>query len=495
MGKIDLVQHAVNQELLRVHKARKGILNYTKFTKPDYSINWHHRVIAKELNAFIYGETQFLMIFTPPRHGKSELVSRRLPSMWHGIYPNDEIMAVSYSGDLANDMTRDVQIIMESPSYSVLFPETKIPTLTQKHGIRNSEEHTIIGQPKGRYKGQGVGGSFTGKGANLIVIDDPIKGREQADSPTFREKVWKFYQDDLYSRLEKNIETGRDGQILLTVTRWHEDDLAGRIIKLMQKDSSAPQFRIVTLPAIKTDQNNDYDPRATGEALWPEKFDLEALARIRANQTATGGVRGWSSLYQQQPIPDGGAMFQEKMFEFTEVPQLNSYDYIFTTADTAYNDKRHNDYTVFCVWGVIGEELFLIACWREQIQSNKVENIARAFLSGFMVYGYRNTWIEPKGHGIYLNQKFSEEGLGIPSENDLKEFYKDRRHDKIQRANNVLPHLANKRVKINKTLANKEEILAETLGFPNAKHDDFVDCLIDALKHVYGRKLSILDVL
>ena len=473
-----------------VFRARNDLLAFTRLTKPDYRVSWHHRMLANKLNAFARGDIRFLMVFMPPRHGKSELVSRRLPAFLHGLYPDSEIMAASYLDSLAGDMTKDVQAIIDSPIYQKVFPGTRIwPQGTgYTKGIRNSSEHHIVGR-RGKYRGQGVGGSFTGKGANFIIVDDPIKGREIADSLAFRERLWKFFNDDLFSRLETNLESGRLGQILITQTRWHEDDLSGRLIELMQKDATAVQWDIVNYPAIRVDMDNPYDQRKIGEALWPEKYDLEQLAQIKASI----GSRGWSSLYQQSPTPDGGGLFNSEMFAFVDIP--NEFDWTFITSDTAYKEKEENDFTVFSAWGVLKNELFLRDVWRAHIKASDVEIPAEQFIRRFMNYGYRSTRIEPKGHGIYLNQKFSQKGLMIPTETELADFYSDRRFDKVERANNVVPHLATRKVYINKYLANKEDLVAECLVFPKGKHDDFVDTLIDALKLVFGRAPSIMDVL
>ena len=483
----ELEERAIYAEY--IERARKDILWFTVYTKPDYEINWHHRVIAKKLNAFVRGEIKYLMIFTAPRHGKSELVSRRLPAFIHGLYPDSQIMCASYLDTLAGAMCVDVQNIIDSDRYKEVFPDTKIyPTGTSySKGVRNSTEHNIVGH-RGKYRGQGVGGSFSGFGANWICIDDPIKGREIADSETFRERLWNFYNNDLFSRLETDLVTGRQGQILITLTRWHENDLAGRLIELMRKDENAVQWDILDLPALRTDMDNPFDPRAIGEALWPNKYNLAQLAEIRASI----GPRAWGSLYQQNPVPDGGALFNEHMFRFCDLPQ--SFDWSFITADTSYKEKQENDFTVFSVWGVKNSDLFCRDVWMRQIKSSDVEIQVEPFIRRYCgEYGFRGTWIEPKGHGIYLNQKWAQSGLMIPSTSDLDEFYKDRRFDKVERANNVIPHLANRKVFISNAIPNKEDLLNQCLGFPKVKHEDWVDTFIDSLKMVYNRRLSILD--
>jgi predicted phage terminase large subunit-like protein len=472
-----------------LHAARNDILAFTIYTKSDYATNWHHRRIADALNEWIFGDLYFLMIFMPPRHGKSELVSRRAPAFVHGHFPDDEIFACSYLDALAGDMCIDVQNIIDSKEYQEVFPGTKInkPGISYAKGTRNSEEHDIIGH-RGKYRGQGVGGSFTGKGANWIFVDDPIKGREVADSVAFRDRLWNFYNNDLFSRLQNDLKTGRRGKLLITQTRWHEDDLSGRLIEQMKRDPKATQYKIISYPAIKVDVDDPTDPRKVGEPLWPERLSYEQIEEIRANDE-----RAYTSLYQQNPTQKGGSLFKEHMFGYTDMP--SEFDWVAITADTAYKDKEENDYTVLTAFGVVHESVYIIDVFRDRIKSLDAEKKITPFIKRFMNYGFRGAWIEPKGHGIYLNQKYSKSGIMVPSESDIKEFYSDRKFDKVERANNAIPHLANRKVFINQHIAQKEDLVAECLSFPKGKHDDFVDTVVDMIKLVYASKYGILDVI
>jgi len=485
------IQTERDADLELLERARERLLAFTLYTKPDYEIAWHHKLLAKKLDDWVNGKIKYLMVFMPPRHGKSELVSRRLPAFLHGKFPDAEIMCASYLDSLAGDMCIDVQSIMDSKEYQEVFPETKIYPLRTPYsvGTRNSSEHHVVGR-KGKYRGQGVGGSFTGKGANFIIVDDPIKGREIADSEAYRERLWNFWNNDLFSRLETDLKTGRQGQALITQTRWHEDDLSGRLIELMRKNPSAVQWEIVHLPAIRVDLDNPDDKRAIGEPLWPEKYDLTKLEEIKASLEGT--VRAWSAVYQQDPVPGDGTLFRDGMFQFVDLPE--KFDWMFTTADTAYKEKEENDFTCFSVWGVIKKDLYLVDVFHKQIRSADIEKQVEPFLRGHVKYGYRATLIEPKGHGIYLNQVWLGKNLMIPSESDLIDFFSDRRIDKVERANNVIPHLSHRKIYIGNRIANKEGLVAQCLGFPKTKHDDFVDTVIDALKKVYGRVTSILDL-
>jgi predicted phage terminase large subunit-like protein len=345
-------------------KARNDLLTFTKYTMPGFRINWHHVALADKIEKLISGEIKFLLVFAPPRHGKSELVSRRLPAYIHGKFPNDKIMAGSYSMSLAKDMTGDVQKIMDTEEYVELFPNSRVVAAGDRHPVakRNTEEHDIVDKDGiltgGKYRGQGIGGSFTGKGANWIILDDPIKGREAADSEAFREKLWNFYVSDLRSRLQKG------GRILITLTRWHEDDLAGRILAKMKTDPDFDKFELFSLPAIKEDDTNPADIRKIGDPLWPQEYDLQALRAIRA-----GGLRDFLALFQQRPAPTEGNIIKRHWWKYYKaIP--SKFDKIIQSWDLTFKGKKNSDWVCGGVWGKIGADKYLLDVFREKIGFN-----------------------------------------------------------------------------------------------------------------------------
>ncbi len=280
---------------------------------PAYETNWHHELVCDHLDRFVAGDIKRLMIFMPPRHGKSELTSRRLPAYILGRDPNTTIIASSYGADLARRMNRDVQRIMDSDAYKQLFPNTRlfganIRTVAQGTWLRNSDMFEVV-EYNGYYRGAGVGGAITGMGGQYLIIDDPIKNRQEANSPTIRENIWDWYTSTFRTRLAPG------GGILLTVTRWHEDDLAGRLIALAKSDPKADQWKVINLPAVAEDPIPDYDERKVGEALWPARFDLEELDKTRVSL----GTYDWNSLYMQRPAPPDGGMFKRHWFDAVNV--------------------------------------------------------------------------------------------------------------------------------------------------------------------------------
>lgn len=227
----------------------------------------------------------------PPQHGKSELTSRRMPAYLLGLNPKLKIIGCSYSADLSKAFNRDVQRIIDDPKYIDIFPETRLNSSNVKMSakgsyLRNADLFEIVGH-RGFYKSVGVGGSLTGTPADIGVIDDPVKDKVEAESPTFRARVWDWYTNVFLTRMHN------DSQQLITLTRWHKDDLAGRILKKM---NAKKDWVVLSLPAIKEKPTIPEDQRNIGEALWPSRHSLERILEIKDSAPMT-----FSSLYQQDP--------------------------------------------------------------------------------------------------------------------------------------------------------------------------------------------------
>lgn len=426
--------------------------------------------MCKVLNRFIKKEINRLQIFVPPRFGKSELVSRRLPALLHGLFPNDELMAATYNGELAADMTTDVQRIMDQSEYQELFPNSKItPPGKLSPYARNSCEHELLPIKKadgiktylkGKYRAQGIGGSFSGRGAKWIILDDPIKNRDDADSKTYRENVWKFYSSTLRTRLEG------DGGILLVMTRWHPDDLAGRLLKLAQSDPEADQWTVIRFPAIKEDNTDPNDPRKIGEALWPSKFDEKWLL---AAQKA--GARDWAALYQQRPTVEGGNIIKSDWFKtYTVLPQR--FDEVIQSWDFAVEGKTTSDFNVGTVWGRLGIEKYLLHMergqWSFKKSCDKVIEVSNRFPLAHRKY------IEKKANGAAIIDTLAWHIVGfVPIEP---------RGDKVARLNSVAPEFESGHVWIPSPQIAPWvfDFINELCEFPNSKNDDI--CFIAGTK-------------
>lgn len=415
---------AVRQEL-----ASRSLLRFTEATNPLYSRAGHHERITEALEAVERGDIDRLMIFMPPRHGKSELASRRFPAWYLGRNPERQLIAASYNSDLAMDFGRDVRNIVGSDDFAGIFPGVGLSEDSKAANRMNTNRG-------GSYIAAGVGTAVTGRGAHVALIDDPFKDRAEADSEVRRELVWKWYQSTLYTRLMPK------GAIVLIQTRWHEDDLAGRLL-----DSKGDKWEVLELPALKD-----------GKALWPEWYGVEALERIRANI----GPREWSALYQQQPQPDEGTFFQRAWFkEWDELPRLRIYG----TSDYAVTDGG-GDFTVHRIWGVDNDSnLYRIGGWRGQTPAD--------------------VWIEKKLDLIEKHKPFAWFGeAGVIQKSVEPMLLRRMRERKVHCRMEWIPSIHDKatrargfqaRASMGKVFFEPGADLSEFLVFPAGRHDDEVD--------------------
>lgn len=299
-------------EILRRRRGRDRLIGFTEYTLPKYNADPFHHLVAEKLEAVERGEIKRLMLFAPPRHGKSELSTRRFPAWFMARNPEKNVISASYNGDFATTFGRNVRDIIKGREFATLFPEVKI-----KSDNRAADEWAL--DTGGNYFAVGVGTGTTGKGAHLFLIDDPIKDRKEVSSASFREDQWNWYRDVVYTRLEE------DAAIVLTLTRWHYDDIAGRLINLANEGKGLP-WEILYLPALpytkKTESgeiivNDDGtvpgDPlgRKPNEPLAPRRFSYAALK----DREDVLGERSFAALYQQQPMADDGGMFSAEWFD------------------------------------------------------------------------------------------------------------------------------------------------------------------------------------
>ncbi|MCJ7690325.1 MAG: phage terminase large subunit [Clostridiaceae bacterium] len=246
----------------------------------------------------------------PPRHGKSELVSRRFPAFYLGRNPDARVIACSYNASLSAMFNRDVQRIMEGVEYYEIFPDTMIPNtqFSKVHPDNAKYKRTTsmieIIDHAGHLLSPGVSGTITGLGADLLIIDDPVKNEEEANSETVREAIWGWWGSTAYTRLEEGAN------IVICQTRWHLEDLSGKL--LTEMELGGEKWEVINLPAIATEVRDPLDTRQVGEALWPGKYDLDRLNIIQKQV----GARTWSALYQQSPVIIGGNIIKEQWFQY-----------------------------------------------------------------------------------------------------------------------------------------------------------------------------------
>ena len=466
----------IERELLR-RSATKHLDSFILYTYADYQMGWVHKEICDTLDQFLRDveaqKSPRLIICQPPRSGKSEIVSRRFPAYALGKNPDLQIIATSYSSDLVFRFNRDVQRIIDDDIYREIFPSTtlngrNVKTDTRASYIRTSDLFEVVGH-KGSYRSTGVGGGITGQGADILIIDDPIKDRAEANSPTIREKLWDWYTSTAYTRLSPG------GGVIVMATRWHTDDLIGRLIQKMQ-EGSGDDFNVITYPAIA---EHDEPHRKAGEALHPERYDLEQLNAIRQ----TIGPQDWSALYQQRPVPEGGAVFKIDAFKrwnSTNLPP--AFDQILGSWDMTFKDSKSSDYVVGQVWGRKGVDLYLLDLFRGQWDFTKTLEM---FALMTAKYPRTHRWlIEDKANGSAIISVLKKQIHGItpitPTESKLERAYAVT--PLIEAGNVYIPESAT-------WLANFED---ELLNFPAGAHDDQVDSMTQALNFARQHTVSTI---
>lgn len=330
------------KELARRELARRNFKDYVLYNFKDYKVNWHHEILFKALERVERGELKRLMVFMPPRHGKSEICSIQFPSWVVGKNKDRNIILASYSGDLAIDFGRQTRNLINSAEYKKIFDTTLAEDSTAK-GKWNTNG-------RGAYNAVGVGGATTGKGADFLIIDDPIKNRQDADSEVMRENAWSWYRSTARTRLSP------EGAIILINTRWHDDDLASRILK-----NNPEEWEIISLPAIA---EKDEEFRKKGEALWADHFTLDILENIKKDL----GSYEFSALYQQQPIDSESQEFRKEWFKVRDAEELRRLNTSnFLTIDTAISEKASADYTGICDNSVDKENFWNLRAWKVKL--------------------------------------------------------------------------------------------------------------------------------
>lgn len=468
-----------SQKQIKLELARRKLIYFTKYNNPSYQIGWFNKTVANALESFYYdvvnGKQPRLMIFAPPRSGKSELFSRQFPAWAFGKNPNLQVIASSYSSDLSSRMNRDVQRIMMNETYNDIFPNTRLNNkrvvTMESDALRNSEIFEIVGH-KGAYRSAGVGGGITGMGADISIIDDPVKDAAEANSQTFRDKVWEWYITTLYTRLSPK------SGILLGMTRWHEDDLAGRLIQEVKKGGD--KWKILLFPAIAQE---DEEFRKKGEPLHPERFSLE---RYKSIKKAIGSY-AWTALYQQNPTIKGGEIIKGSWFNRFEVlPRIKKAGVF---VDTAQKKGEHNDFSVLLLAGLgYDDGVYLIDLKRGKFDAVELENAVKDFNEKHSkTYNGLTFYIEDKASGTGLIQK-------IKRENNIPVKPVTPNKDKYTRVLGVIPYIESGYVYLPKYAPWVSDFLDECEKFTATNshlHDDQVDTLQMAVDEFKNNKTQI----
>ena len=480
-------KHPTSIELAARTLARRKLLQFIKRFKPKYQASWVHEDICRRLERFMLdveaGKEPRLLLMMPVRHGKSEIASRHFPPFVLGHHPEWEIIAASGAQSLATSFSRYIRDLLRSDSYKALFPMTELESTSQS--VENWA--TTYG---GGYIAAGIGTMITGRGAHILLIDDPVKDAEAADSPIIRDAVWEWYISTALSRLAPG------GGVLGILTWWNEDDWAGRVQQLSEMNEGGDKFEIVRYPAVNEDGDEyiladdtivQVPPggktpdgarltRPHRTALHAERYTLEALMRRKATYFALGQQRWWHALYQQNPTPEDGSYFTKKMFRFaTSEPhalERNGYQ----AWDFAITEKQKNDWIVGVNgWQDTRDDLYVTDVVR--FRSDDTFMIADAILDFWVQHGataligFEDGQIWKSLKSVF-ERRCQERSL-YPSYEVLPPFT-----DKYVRAQPLRGRMQIGKVLFNNKASWWDPVRKELIGFgAGSKHDDTVDAL------------------
>ena len=395
----DLEKHTTEQLCHRFFESYIGV----QF--PSYRFSPHNYLIADKLQELEAGDIRRLMIFMPPRHGKTMQVSEFFPAWYLGRNPSHQIIAATYSYDRAGDVGRKVRNQMIDPVHKAVFPDCVIST-------DSKGANKLATDQGGQYYSVGVGGAIVGRGANLFIIDDPIKSREDAESLTSRKKIIEWFKAVAFTRLMP------DNRIVIVMTRWHFDDLAGRIL-----DEAKEKWDVLSLPAIA--ESNDQIKRKPGQALWPSDYPVKTLENIKQSI----GSREWNSQYQQRPLDEEGGMIKLGWFKRYDDREVTKYEIVCLSRreapaekpfgiykivlswDTAFKESELNDPSSCTIWGISADGYYLLYVFNKRMGFPALKKHAIRIYDRYMKYdmGSVAVLIEDRASGQSLIQVLEAE--------------------------------------------------------------------------------------
>lgn len=439
---------------------RNNFINFSKEMMSNYRVNWHHRVVARHLEAVVQGEIKRLIITEPPRHGKSVQVSELLPPFYMGHHPEDSVIFTTYGQNLANRFGRKVRNHMESPKYRELFPHSVL-----SHDSK--AKHQFANKSGGEYNAVGRGGPLTGKGGRLIICDDLLKDDKEAASALVRQGLVDWLESTLMTRFEP------DAAWIMMATRWNEGDPIGWALEQLADNG----WVVLDFPAI-LEESNEYDERKVGHALWEDRFSLERLQKIKANTSPYF----WNAMFQQRPSPPEGNIIKRQWLTnfYKELPP--KFDVMISSWDLAFGDGDDSAFVVGQVWGKVGAYAYLVYEFRQQVDFIKTID---AFLMVYALYPpARRKLVERKANGHALIAALEKRVPGIDpiDPQGSKELRAMAVSPILESGHVVLPHPS-----ICPWIL---DYIEECVIFPKGKFKDRVDATTQALDSLFGAEKS-----
>jgi predicted phage terminase large subunit-like protein len=450
----DLIVSLDEQEILTEReKARESFMAFVKKVWPNFIEGSHHKRMAKAFERVARGECKRLIINMPPRHTKSEFASYLLPAWFLGNFPEKKVIQTSHTAELAVGFGRKVRNLVDQDVYTEIFPGVGLQQDSKAAGRWNTNKG-------GDYFAIGVGGAVTGKGADILIIDDPHSEQEAAmaaSNPDVYDKVFEWYTSGPRQRLQPG------GAIVIVMTRWAARDLTGQVIKSAAQ-RSGEEWEVIEFPAILP----------SGNPLWPQFWGLEELEALREELPNSK----WQAQYQQNPIGNESAIVKRDWWKWWEKDDPPVCDYILQSWDTAFEKNNRADYSAGTTWGIFNCEednfapnIILLNTYKKRVE---FPDLKRDVLREYNEYEPDSLIVEKKASGAPLI--YDLRAMGIP----VQEYTPGKGQDKIARLNSVSDIIASGKVWVPQTRW-AEELVDEVAAFPSGEHDDLVDATTLAL--------------
>jgi len=447
-------------KLKSIEKARDDFLTFVKRMWPVFIAGRHHKKMADAFERVARGECKRLIINMPPRHTKSEFASWLLPSWFLGKFPDKKVIQTSHTAELATGFGRKVRNLVDSDAFSEVFPGVSLQADSKAAGRWNTNS-------QGEYFAIGVGGAVTGKGADILIIDDPHSEQEATlaeTDPGIYDKVYEWYTSGPRQRLQPG------GAIIVVMTRWSQRDLTGQVLKASAQ-RGGDDWEVIEFPAILP----------SGNPLWPEFWSLEEMLALKQELPA----HKWNAQYQQAPTSREGAIVKAEWWRVWEDDSPPSCSFLIQSWDTAFEKNNRADFSACTTWGVWTDpdgndgkgqaNLILLDAFKDRMEFPELKKVAlehyRAWNSESLPV---SLIVEKKASGAPLIYELR--AMGIP----VQEYTPGKGQDKISRLNSVADIFASGRVWAPKT-SWAESLIEEVAAFPAGEHDDFVDAMTLAL--------------
>ena len=430
-------------------KARDSFLEYIHHIWPGFIEGDHHRIIADKLTRVAKGELKRLIVNMPPRHTKSEFASIYFPSWVMGLKPDMKIMQTTHTADLSINFGRKVRNLMDSDEYSKIFPKVSLAADSKSAGKWQTSQG-------GEYFAAGVGGAIAGRGADLLIIDDP-HSEQDAMSINLLDSCYEWYTSGPRQRLQPG------GSIVIVMTRWNTADLTGRLLT-RQTETHSDQWEVVELPAVFED---------SGNVLWPEFWKKEELDAVKASIP----VSKWNAQYQQNPTSEEGAIIKREWWQLWEAEDPPACHYVIQSYDTAFSKKETADYSAITTWGVfspqegMGDAIILLDAQKGRWDFPELKAVAQ---EQYVEFSPDMVLIESQASGTPLTHELR--AMGIPVVN----YRPSRGNDKMTRVHAASPVFEAGMVWAPDRIF-ADEVIEECAAFPFAPHDDYVDTTTQAI--------------